>query len=74
VVILLNIVALLLVLAFLVAAMGWLHERAGRSSFFRRSPPDACPTCEGVGARPGVGRLHPCPDCDGTGVRVSSGR
>lgn len=70
---LLNIVALLVVLALCIAFMGWLHERAGRTSFFRRADPEACPTCEGSGAVRKLGPLHPCPDCQGTGIRVGSG-
>ena len=79
----LNLVALLLVLAFvwvaMVATSGYFHRRQrrerqpdGEMAMEPDSPTreDPCPRCGGVGAHHRRGSLTPCDSCEGTGVLI----
>lgn len=80
----LNVVALLLVLASCWIAMVWWGARMHRGRDEANEPEeieqwgvtrvevgDPCPECEGVGAITKVTGLEPCPLCEGTGVITS---
>ena len=79
----LNLVALLLVLAFVWAGMvlmsGHLHKKRLERGlpdgdpdrkWNAPAPDDPCPECGGVGAHPRRGSLEPCGSCKGTGVLI----
>ena len=65
---LMNLLALVLVVAISWFGMMWL---AGK--FHGRPQADApCKHCKGTGARHKLGRLEPCPACEGTGTRTTT--
>lgn len=79
----LNLIALLLVLAFvwggMVVMSGYFHRKRLEGDLpddgidREWDPPDRnqpCPECRGVGAHPRKGSLQPCGSCQGTGVLI----
>lgn len=71
---LINIVALVLVVALSWGAMmimaAWVHRRRGGElgELWLGSVVEECAECAGVGARRRYGELEPCPTCEGRGV------
>lgn len=76
-----DILALVLVIAFVWIGMvwfsGWFHRRTSPKDMdgdvvvdegWHRPTEDPCRRCDGVGARITRGDIRPCERCEGTGV------